>query len=153
MLPLLSDNVTTNWKTLFQILYKYLENGRRKQYICFSFAFEQCTYLYIEVFIWDFNACLYWQIVPSKCRYEVLSTKIEIRLAKAEPIQWTSLEYVKDVAVVQKINISTRKWTAVYCQIYGSYLDWCRSWFVLKSMIELIDILNRNLPSYFFTWP
>ncbi|KAH9603718.1 hypothetical protein KSS87_007074 [Heliosperma pusillum] len=50
---------------------------------------------------------LFGKILPAKCRYEVLSTKIEIRLAKAEAIQWTSLEYTKDVAVVQKINVST----------------------------------------------
>jgi suppressor of G2 allele of SKP1 len=36
----------------------------------------------------------------------VLSTKIEIRLAKAEAINWTSLEYSKDV-VPQKINVPT----------------------------------------------
>jgi len=34
----------------------------------------------------------------------VLSTKIEIRLAKAEAIHWTSLEYSKDV-LPQKIIV------------------------------------------------
>ncbi|KAJ8543118.1 hypothetical protein K7X08_005641 [Anisodus acutangulus] len=38
--------------------------------------------------------------------YEVMSTKIEIRLAKAEPIHWTSLEYTREVAVVQMPNVS-----------------------------------------------
>ncbi|KAJ8452760.1 hypothetical protein Cgig2_005096 [Carnegiea gigantea] len=50
---------------------------------------------------------LFGKIIPAKCRYQVLSTKIEIRLAKAEAIQWTSLEYNKDVAVPYKINLST----------------------------------------------
>lgn len=50
---------------------------------------------------------LFGKIIPAKCRYEVMSTKIEIRLAKAETIQWTSLEYTKNTAVPQKINVSS----------------------------------------------
>ncbi|KAK9672583.1 hypothetical protein RND81_12G110000 [Saponaria officinalis] len=50
---------------------------------------------------------LFGKIIPTKCRYEVLSSKIEIRLVKAEVTQWTSLEYNKDVTVAQKINVST----------------------------------------------
>lgn len=49
------------------------------------------------------------QIIPDKCRYEVLSTKIEIRLAKAEEIHWTSLEFSKENTVPQRINVSTSK--------------------------------------------
>lgn len=49
------------------------------------------------------------QIVPEKCRYQVLSTKIEIRLAKVEPINWTSLEYTKEVAVPQKLHVASGK--------------------------------------------
>jgi len=44
------------------------------------------------------------QIIPDKCKVVVLSTKIEIRLAKAEAIHWTSLEYSKDV-LPQKIIV------------------------------------------------
>jgi hypothetical protein len=44
------------------------------------------------------------QIIPDKCKVVVLSTKIEIRLAKAEAINWTSLEYSKDV-LPQKIIV------------------------------------------------
>ena len=39
---------------------------------------------------------LFGKIIPNNCRVEVLSTKIEIRLAKAEAINWTSLEYGKN---------------------------------------------------------
>ncbi|KAF7828219.1 protein SGT1-like protein A-like [Senna tora] len=46
---------------------------------------------------------LFGKILPNKCRFEVLSTKVEIRLAKAESINWTSFEYSKDV-LPQKIN-------------------------------------------------
>ncbi|KAJ3683088.1 hypothetical protein LUZ60_013315 [Juncus effusus] len=47
---------------------------------------------------------LFAKIVPEKCRFTVLSTKIEIKLFKAEPITWTSLEYSDKKAVPQKIN-------------------------------------------------
>lgn len=48
---------------------------------------------------------LFAKIIPEKCKYSILSTKIEVRLAKAEPINWTSLEYDKKQAVPQKPNI------------------------------------------------
>ncbi|XP_073297760.1 protein SGT1 homolog isoform X2 [Primulina huaijiensis] len=51
---------------------------------------------------YHFQPRLFGKIVPAKCRYVVLSTKIEIRLAKAEAINWSSLEFSKNVAVVQK---------------------------------------------------
>ncbi|XWS21750.1 hypothetical protein CRYUN_Cryun30bG0081000 [Craigia yunnanensis] len=44
-----------------------------------------------------------------KCKYDVLSTKIEIRLAKTEPIQWASLEFNREVVVPQKVNVSSGK--------------------------------------------
>ncbi|CAN0902868.1 Protein SGT1 homolog [Linum grandiflorum] len=49
---------------------------------------------------------LFGKIVPANCKYSVLSTKVEIRLAKAEPIHWTSLEY-KDTAVVRRVDTSS----------------------------------------------
>ncbi|CAN6914212.1 unnamed protein product [Brassica oleracea] len=48
---------------------------------------------------------LFGKIVPAKCRYEVLSTKVEIRLAKAEIITWVSLEHGKGLAVLPKPNV------------------------------------------------
>ncbi|CAN6914206.1 unnamed protein product [Brassica oleracea] len=50
---------------------------------------------------------LFGKIVPEKCRYEVLSTKVEIRLAKAEIITWASLEHGKVPAVLPKPNVSS----------------------------------------------
>jgi len=47
---------------------------------------------------------LFAKIVPEKCRFTVLSTKIEIRLFKAEAITWTSLEYSDKKTVPLKIN-------------------------------------------------
>ncbi|XP_058778313.1 protein SGT1 homolog A-like [Vicia villosa] len=49
---------------------------------------------------------LFGKIIPAKSKVLVLSTKIEVRLAKAEAINWTSLEYCKDVAP-QKISVPT----------------------------------------------
>ncbi|XP_073143589.1 protein SGT1 homolog [Henckelia pumila] len=51
---------------------------------------------------YHFRPRLFGKIVPAQCRYVVLSTKIEIRLTKAEAITWSSLEYSKDVVVAQK---------------------------------------------------
>ncbi|XP_071929466.1 protein SGT1 homolog isoform X2 [Coffea arabica] len=42
-----------------------------------------------------------------KYRYEVLSTKIEICLAKAEAVHWVSLEYSRDNVALQRINVSS----------------------------------------------
>ncbi|KAG7552738.1 Tetratricopeptide repeat [Arabidopsis thaliana x Arabidopsis arenosa] len=50
---------------------------------------------------------LFGKIIPEKCRYEVLSTKVEIRLAKAEIITWSSLEYGKGQGVLPKPNVSS----------------------------------------------
>jgi suppressor of G2 allele of SKP1 len=50
---------------------------------------------------------LFGKIVPSSCRYEVLSTKIEIRLAKAESIHWKSLEFTTETTVAPKAIVSS----------------------------------------------
>ncbi|CAL9226596.1 unnamed protein product [Arabidopsis halleri] len=50
---------------------------------------------------------LFGKIIPDKCKYEVLSTKIEIRLAKADIITWASLEHGKGPAVLPKPNVSS----------------------------------------------
>ncbi|EEF51253.1 chaperone binding protein, putative [Ricinus communis] len=53
---------------------------------------------------YHFQPRLFGKIVPDKSQYQVLSTKIEIRLAKAEVINWTSLEYCKENIVPRKLN-------------------------------------------------
>lgn len=52
-----------------------------------------------------FQPRLFGKIIPANCKYVVLSTKIEIRLAKVEPVHWTSLEYAKDSLVVRNSNV------------------------------------------------
>ncbi|KAJ0043437.1 hypothetical protein Pint_17559 [Pistacia integerrima] len=56
---------------------------------------------------YHFQPRLFGKIIPTKCRYDVLSTKVEIRLAKAEPIHWTALEFTKENPVLQRVNVSS----------------------------------------------
>ncbi|KAK1322370.1 hypothetical protein QJS10_CPA03g00287 [Acorus calamus] len=56
---------------------------------------------------YHFQPRLFGKIVPENCRYQVLSSKIEIRLLKAEAITWSSLEFSKDKAVPQKAIVSS----------------------------------------------
>ncbi|OAY82117.1 Protein SGT [Ananas comosus] len=53
---------------------------------------------------YQFQPRLFAKIVPAKCRYDVLSSKVEIHLWKAEPITWTSLEFSDKRAVPQKMS-------------------------------------------------
>ncbi|XP_074570052.1 protein SGT1 homolog isoform X1 [Curcuma longa] len=54
---------------------------------------------------YHFQPRLFAKIIPEKCSYQVLSTKIEIRLSKSESIAWPSLEYSDKKTVPQKINL------------------------------------------------
>ncbi|KAF7036917.1 hypothetical protein CFC21_047432 [Triticum aestivum] len=54
---------------------------------------------------YHFQPRLFSKIVPDKCKYTVLSTKVEMRLAKAEPVTWTSLDYTGKPKAPQKINV------------------------------------------------
>ncbi|KAG2330443.1 hypothetical protein Bca52824_001623 [Brassica carinata] len=56
---------------------------------------------------YHFQPRLFGKIIPEKCRYEVLSTKVEIRLAKAEIVTWASLEYAKGQALLPKPNVAS----------------------------------------------
>ncbi|GAB2265143.1 Cochaperone protein [Dionaea muscipula] len=67
---------------------------------------------------------LFGKIIPSKCRYEVLSTKIEIRLVKVEPIHWRSLELIKENIVPQKINVSSATHKPSYPSSKSTAVDW-----------------------------
>lgn len=76
--------------------------------VLFSFAVKSCRFSYCPVssilFILFWLCVVNMQIVPAKCRYDVLSSKVEIRLWKAEPITWTSLEFSDKRAVPQKMS-------------------------------------------------
>ncbi|KAK4748631.1 hypothetical protein SAY87_015217 [Trapa incisa] len=72
-----------------------------------------------------FQPRLYRKINPGKCKYQVLSTKIEIHLAKAEPFYWRSLEYSGDVATPQPVNIpSVGSSGPAYPSSKGKTINW-----------------------------
>ncbi|KAL4592517.1 hypothetical protein LXL04_005515 [Taraxacum kok-saghyz] len=51
---------------------------------------------------YHFQQRLYKKIVPDKCKHQVLKTKIEIRLVKAEVLNWKSLEYPQETGVLHQ---------------------------------------------------
>ncbi|XP_039123513.1 LOW QUALITY PROTEIN: protein SGT1 homolog [Dioscorea cayenensis subsp. rotundata] len=55
--------------------------------------------------IYHFQPRLFGKIIPDKCRYLVLSSKIEIHLAKAEAVTWPSLEFRKDKTPLQRTHV------------------------------------------------
>uniref|UniRef100_A0A5B7B255 Protein SGT1 homolog n=2 Tax=Davidia involucrata TaxID=16924 RepID=A0A5B7B255_DAVIN len=71
-----------------------------------------------------FQPRLFGKIIPAKCKYDILSTKIEIRLAKAEAIQWTSLEFSKEATVPQRINVSSGTQRPTYPSSKPRTKDW-----------------------------
>ncbi|KAL7107025.1 hypothetical protein ACP275_06G028000 [Erythranthe tilingii] len=73
---------------------------------------------------YHFQPRLFGKIIPMKCRYEVMSTKIEIRLVKADTIHWTSLEYSKDVVFVQKAVVPSGKQKPTYPSSKPNRVDW-----------------------------
>ncbi|EEF49035.1 chaperone binding protein, putative [Ricinus communis] len=56
---------------------------------------------------YHFQPRLFGKIIPAKCRYNVLSTKVEVHLVKADPIHWTSLEFSNEITVLQRANVSS----------------------------------------------
>ncbi|XP_030501871.2 protein SGT1 homolog [Cannabis sativa] len=73
---------------------------------------------------YHFQSRLFGKIIPEKCRYQVLSTKVEIRLSKADNIHWASLEYSKEAMVPQKINVSSGSHKPVYPSSKPRSRDW-----------------------------
>ncbi|XAR71689.1 hypothetical protein NMG60_11018074 [Bertholletia excelsa] len=72
-----------------------------------------------------FQPRLFGKIIPAKCRYEVLSTKIEIHLAKAERMHWMALEYSRETAIIsQRVNISSVTQRPSYPSSKAKRTDW-----------------------------
>ncbi|XP_010541237.1 PREDICTED: protein SGT1 homolog A-like [Tarenaya hassleriana] len=92
-----------------EVVVTIFAKGVPKQNVNVEFG-EQILSVVIDVPGEDgyhFQPRLFGKIIPEKCRYEVLSTKVEIRLAKADVITWTSLEYSKAPAVALKPNVAS----------------------------------------------
>ncbi|XP_055831521.1 protein SGT1 homolog A-like [Solanum dulcamara] len=81
---------------------------------------------------YSFQPRLFDKIIPQKCRYEVMSTKIEIRLAKAESVHWTSLEYTREIVVVQRPNVSSDS----HKPSYPSSKLRCKDWDKLEAQVK-----------------
>ncbi|KAK4489597.1 hypothetical protein RD792_005409 [Penstemon davidsonii] len=73
---------------------------------------------------YHFQPRLFGKIVPTKSRYDIMSTKIEIRLAKADATHWTSLEFSKDAVVSQKANVSSANSKPTYPSSKPKRVDW-----------------------------
>ncbi|XP_027773304.1 protein SGT1 homolog isoform X2 [Solanum pennellii] len=81
---------------------------------------------------YSFQPRLFGKIIPEKCKYEVMSTKIEIRLAKAESIHWKCLEYTGEIAVVQRPNVSSDR----HKPSYPSSKMKCKDWDKLEAQVK-----------------
>ncbi|OAY62913.1 protein SGT1 homolog [Ananas comosus] len=91
-----------------EVVVTIFAKGIPAEYVTVDFG-EQILSVSIDIpgeEAYHFQPRLFGKIVPEKCKYQVLHTKIEIRLSKAEPVTWTSLEYSKTKSVPQRINAS-----------------------------------------------
>lgn len=78
----------------YEVVVTIFAKGAASKNVSVEFG-EQILSVAIDEDSYHFQPRLFGKIVPEKCKYVILSTKIEIRLAKAEPINWTSLEFSK----------------------------------------------------------
>ncbi|MQM07545.1 hypothetical protein Taro_040389 [Colocasia esculenta] len=115
------DYYNTPTEVVLTIFAKHIPSGN----VHVDFG-EQVLSVSIEVSgeeSYHFQPRLFGKIIPDKCRYTVLSSKIEIRLAKADAITWTSLEFSKNKVVPQKINVSSVSGRPTYPSS-KSKVDW-----------------------------
>uniref|UniRef100_A0A1J3CPL8 Protein SGT1-like protein B n=1 Tax=Noccaea caerulescens TaxID=107243 RepID=A0A1J3CPL8_NOCCA len=92
-----------------EVVVTIFAKGIPKQNVTVEFG-DQILSVVIDVAgeeAYHFQPRLFGKIVPEKCRYEVLGTKVEIRLAKAEIMTWASLEYGKGQAILPKPNVAS----------------------------------------------
>ncbi|PSS34288.1 Protein SGT1 B like [Actinidia chinensis var. chinensis] len=73
---------------------------------------------------YTFQPRLFGKIIPTKCKYEVLSTKIEIRLPKAEIIHWRALEFSNENNVPLRTNVSSVTQRPTYPSSKPTSIDW-----------------------------
>ncbi|GFR43610.1 hypothetical protein Agub_g4707 [Astrephomene gubernaculifera] len=94
---------------------------------------------------------LYGKIVPSQCKYEVLSTKVEITMVKADQLQWASLEKSDKVAPA---NYSTPGTDAPRQYPSTKQKDWSKVESELKELeqkgeLDMGDPLNNFFKKIF----
>lgn len=118
-----------------EVVVTIFAKGVSKESITVDFG-EQILSVNIDVPGEDayvFQNRLFGKIIPSRCRYEVLSTKIEIRLAKAESIQWKSLEFNKETTIAPKAIASV---TATQRPTYPSSKPKRTDWDKLEAQVK-----------------
>ncbi|KAI6696570.1 hypothetical protein NL676_016689 [Syzygium grande] len=77
-----------------EVVVTILAKGIAAENVAVHFG-EQSLSVFIDVpgeVAYRFEPRLFGKIAPEKCRYEVLPSKIEVHLAKAEPLIWPSLD-------------------------------------------------------------
>ncbi|XP_058779150.1 protein SGT1 homolog [Vicia villosa] len=97
------------YQTPQEVVVTIFAKGVSKESITIDFG-EQILRVKIDVPGEDayvFQTRLFGKIIPSRCRYEVMATKIEIRLAKAESINWKSLEFTTEATVAPRAIASS----------------------------------------------
>ncbi|KAL5727164.1 Cochaperone protein [Ranunculus cassubicifolius] len=110
-----------------EVVVTIFAKGVKAEHLVVDFG-EQILSVTIEIpgeeEVYHFQPRLFGKIKPENCKYVVLSTKIEIRLAKVEPINWTSLEYVKEPLVLQKIKAPAEAGRPVYPSSKSKAVNW-----------------------------
>ncbi|CAN1778305.1 Protein SGT1 homolog A, partial [Linum perenne] len=118
----------------------YLRKGtaciKLEEYQTAKAALEKGASVTIEVpgeESYQFQPRLFAKVVPANCSYQVLSTKVEIRLAKVEAIHWTSLEYTNNAVVAPLRNMPT---TASQRPAYPSSKSRGKDWDKLEALVK-----------------
>lgn len=71
-----------------------LAKNTEKQGVIVNFS-ERSLVAYIllpDHSVYNLDICLAHKVLPQKCSYKLMQSKIEIKLAKSDSIQWTKLE-------------------------------------------------------------
>lgn len=92
-----------------EVVVTVFAKGIAPQHVTIDFG-EQILSVTIDLpgqDLYSFQPRLFGKIVPGRCKYEILTTKIEICLVKAEAINWTTLEYSNENAVGQNMNVTS----------------------------------------------
>ncbi|GIL98106.1 hypothetical protein Vretimale_3572 [Volvox reticuliferus] len=96
---------------------------------------------------------LYGKIVPAECKFEVLSTKVEIIMVKADQLQWGSLERSSKVAAPSYSTPGTEA-PRQYPSSYTKQKDWSKVESELNEMeskgeLDMGDPLNNFFKKIF----
>ncbi|RWR73210.1 protein SGT1 A [Cinnamomum micranthum f. kanehirae] len=106
-----------------EVVVTIFAKGAQSKNVSFQFG-EQILSVSISEDAYYFQPRLSGKIIPEKYRYVVLSTKIEICLSKAESINWTSLEFIKENLLLQKPNVTSSSQRPRYPSSKSRAINW-----------------------------